>query len=287
MTLIGSRFVTELKGGMHPRYELPRSAGFQKKQDEIWLPNELVTSAAGEVTAIERVRQTTDVMKLRLLIDLYHQQNLVDDCGVSRGCIYESYERTQIAESGIFTIWGFSRCSTYCYRDNEAVAPHEAELDKKFFERFNTLNELGLVVVTPYLCESDTPEAEIIHPLGTVFDCDDLSLVAEEAALRVLPEQYEYEIENHDFFVPVPRHVGNVAVVGIAQTLYRPKTSLTAAGKAHHVDRISEYRESYGSMAQDNMQHQGGIKVGSRGDQGDFKVASKNVVLDQGKHQRT
>ncbi len=266
MTLLNSGFVNVLKGGRHPKYELLRSTGFQTKRDEIWLPNELVTGAAGEVTAIERVRQTADVMRLKLLVDLYYQQNLVDDCGIARACVYKSYDRKRIAESGVFTIWGFSCTATYyCYRNNEAVSPHYCRDNELFFDRFGTLCDLGLIVVTPYLCESDAPDAEIIHPLGNVFDCEDLSLVVEEAVMRMLPEQYEHETDFHEFLVPVPRHVGNVAVVGIAQTLFRPRTSLTAAGKAHHVDRISAYREAYENMAlEDDMQYQGYIKVGSR-----------------------
>jgi len=265
-TLLKSGYVKVIKRGKHPKYELLRSSGFQAKRDEIWLPNELITSAAGEVTAIERVRQTADVMRLRLLIDLYHQQNLVDDCGIARACVFYSYDRKRIAKSGIFTIWGFSRSATYhCYANNEAVSPHHFRDGALFFERFGTLCDLGLIVVTPYLCESDAPDAEIIHPLGSVFDCEDLSLVVGEAVMRMLPEQYEHETDFHEFVVPVPHHVGHVAVVGIAQTLFRPRTSLTAAGKAHHVDRISAYREAYENMAlEDDMQYQGYIKVGSR-----------------------
>ncbi len=263
--LVSSEYVNRLSGGNNPKYELPRSPRFQAKQDEIWLPNELVTGAAGEVTAIERIRQTADVMRLKLLIDLYRQQNLVDDCGIARACVYESFSRKKIAESGIYTVWGFSRGELCCYQHNEAVLPHQSGGEELFLDRFRTLLELGLVVITPYLCESDIPDAEIIHPLAEVFDCDNLSWVTEDAVYRLLPDQYQGEFMAHDFVVPVPRHVAKIAVVGIAQTRFRPKTSLTAAGKAHHIGRISEYRDAYEQMGVDNdMQYQGGIKVESR-----------------------
>ncbi len=248
-SLLQSEFVVGIRGGKHPKYELPRSSGFQEKKYEIWLPNELVTGINGEVTVIERIRQTGDVMRLRLLVELYHQQNLVDECGISRDCVFETYERKKLAESGIFDIWGFSRSSLSCNQDNEAVSPHIQDDDDLFLERFETLRDLGLVVMTPYLWDGDKPDAEIMHPLASVFDCDDLSLETEDAAFRMLPEQYSFEIESHDFIVPVHRHIGNVAVVGIAQTFFRPKTSLTAAGKAHHIDQISEYIDFYKEMA--------------------------------------
>jgi hypothetical protein len=263
--LLGSEYVNVICGGKNPKYELPRSPAFQEKRDEIWLPNELITGAVDEVTAIERVRQTGDVMRLRMLVDLYHQQNLVDDCGVARECIHESYERKRIAESGIYTIWGFSCDAMSCFPQNEAVSPHHVGDSDLFLERFNTLRDLGLVEVKPYLCETDKPDAEIIHPLDSVFGCEDLSLVMEEAVLNMLPDQYSGECCMHDFVVPVPRHIGNAAVIGIVQTRYRPKTSLTAAAKAHHIEQISSYRDAYEQMGiKDDVQYQGGIKVESR-----------------------
>jgi hypothetical protein len=49
--------------------------------DRIWLPNALVTSAAAETSPIELVPQGQDVVTLRLLINLYHAQNLRGDGG--------------------------------------------------------------------------------------------------------------------------------------------------------------------------------------------------------------
>jgi len=248
MVLLRSEFVINISNSTNPRYELVRSPGFKEKQDEIWIPNELITRAAGEDTAIERIRQTDDVMTLRLLIDLYHQQNLVDDSGIARGCVHERYDRKRIAGSGKYTIWGFTRSDLQFYRDNEILSPHFLQDDSLFVERFETLLDLGLLVMIPYLCESDSPDSEIIHSLGEEFDCDSVSVAVEDAVIRMLPEQYVYETERHDFVVPVLRHIRNVSVVGIAKTRFRPKTSLTAAGKAHHINQITKYANAYKQM---------------------------------------
>ena len=66
--------------------------------DWIWLPNALVTGAADETPPVELVRQTQDVMTLRLLVDLYHAQNLRDDGGVSRKLTWREYERSRWAD---------------------------------------------------------------------------------------------------------------------------------------------------------------------------------------------
>lgn len=53
--------------------------------DPIFLPNALMTGAAGETPPVELVRQTQDPMTLRLLVDLYHAQNLREDGGLPGG----------------------------------------------------------------------------------------------------------------------------------------------------------------------------------------------------------
>jgi hypothetical protein len=81
--------------------------------DRIWLPNTLVTSAAAETAPIELVRQGQDVMTLRLLVDLYHAQNLRDDGGISRKITWEEYERVKVGQQGPFDVWGFESVSLY------------------------------------------------------------------------------------------------------------------------------------------------------------------------------
>ena len=57
----------------------PKPAG--DPLDWIWLPNSLVVGAQVEVPPVELVRQTQDVMTLRMLVDFYHAQNLREDGG--------------------------------------------------------------------------------------------------------------------------------------------------------------------------------------------------------------
>jgi hypothetical protein len=50
----------------------------------IWLPNAFVTGATAETPPLELLRQSQDVMALRLAIDLYFSQNLREDSGICR-----------------------------------------------------------------------------------------------------------------------------------------------------------------------------------------------------------
>jgi hypothetical protein len=263
--LLKSPFVGTRRTGKHPIFELSRSDDFDQTRDFIWLPNEIVTGIDSEVPAIERIRQTGDVLCLRLFIELFYQQNLVDDCGISRHCFFLQFERKKFAESGPFDIWGFSRSALVYIPRNDAVLVHDEDTSEAFFDRLNQLISLGLIFVTPYLCEGPEPDDEIIHPFASVFDCDDLTIDAEEAVLRLLPEQYENELLNYELVAPVPRHISNVTVVGIGQTRHRPKTSLTAAGMAEHICQVQQYKLGYESMGvETDMQYQGYFKVNSR-----------------------
>jgi len=264
-SLLQSPFVHVKRSGKHPIYELHRSASFDPQCDLVWLPNEIITGIQNEVPAIERIRQHRDVLCLRQFVELFHQQNLVDDCGISRHCFSQQYERKKIAESGQYDIWGFSESSLVREPSSEGVNFDDESSPELFLERLNQLISLGLIQMTPYLCEGPGPDDEIIHPLASVFDCDDLNIATEEAVLRLLPDQYEGVLACHHFVAPVPRHISNVAVVGIGQTRHRPKTSLTAAGMAEHINQVEQYKKGYELMGiESEMQYQGYIKVNSR-----------------------
>ena len=111
--LISARLISQIQGGTKPRYDLLPSAEIVEAPDWIWLPNALVTGAAGEHSPVERVRQTQDVMTLRLLVDLYHEQNLREDGGISRRITWQRFERVKVGEQAQYVVWGF--CSKELY----------------------------------------------------------------------------------------------------------------------------------------------------------------------------
>ena len=80
----------------------------------IWLPNDLVRGLGeGADAPVERVRQTSDVMALRLLVDLYHAHDLRDDGGVGRHVVHGRWEREQVGQQGEYVVWGFPESSPF------------------------------------------------------------------------------------------------------------------------------------------------------------------------------
>lgn len=231
----------------------------------IWLPNEFVSGAADETPPVELVRQTQDVMTLRMIVDLYHAQNLADDGGVSHKFFYEEYERVKIGEHAQYTVWGFHASGTTwvtwkgpsrVHRRNELTDEEKNEgktpgID--FFRRLEQLVGLGLIEWVPYLFDGDGDDAEPIHPYGIGMSGTlegELSIKAHNAGRALLQDGQQKRANQDNFWLaPVPQHMGNVQMIGIARLRYRPKTKLTAAWWQELQKMGKRYLEKYDEIA--------------------------------------
>lgn len=146
-----------------------RTAGRTEKGDGlIWLPNALITGAATEIAPVELLRQSQDVMTLRLLIDLYYAQDLAEDAGLARHLIRQAYRRERIGQWAQYDIWAFEGedCTVYW------TGVMAAYRDSGFWDRLRTLVSLGLLEFVPTLFESDAGDAEPIHPCHRHSECE-------------------------------------------------------------------------------------------------------------------
>jgi len=236
------------------------------KPDLIWLPNELVDGAAGETPPLELVRQTQHAMTLRLFIDMYHAQNLREDGGVSRRFMWKKYARVKVGERAQLIVWGFASSGEWVNWESRLTAPHRREklTDEEiaagknpavdFFRRTAQLSDISLIEWVPHLVESAEESGEIIHPLcmgGSESIEDRLGRAAHEAGRALVTEgQYEWAIENgiHQL-VPVPRHISNVQMIGIARLRYRPHTRMTAAWWADLNANAEKHLARYAEIA--------------------------------------
>lgn len=246
--LCGAGLVT--KGGKptRPSYKL------QKEGALIWLPRTLIEGAAGETSPVDRMRQTQDPMALRLLIELYLSQNLREDGGISTKTTYRAYERRRAGEYASYVVWDFTGgLQTVVWTD--AAIPHKREARTQeevknrgadFFRRFGTLASLGLVEWVPYLY--DGPKGEPMYPMawdGLEIE-KELYEAATGAAERML-QGYATDIEG--LAVPVPKHIAEATLIGVARLKYRPHTALTSAWWAEHQSNCREAIEEYAALA--------------------------------------
>lgn len=243
----------------------------------IWLPNTLVDGAAKEQPPVERVRQTQDPMCLRLLVDLYGGQDLAADGGIGRKHVRQRHVRQRLCAHGPFSVWAFWSDNTtasnwtdltQCHQraptaDEKRDRPKEGDA-VDIFRRLKHLEALGLIEWVLYLFESDSPDAEVIHPLGTLGResgrveeqlADRLTAAANRAACSMLNAEgrdfvQKYPPERCSMqLVPVLHHIANVAVVGVARLRYRPHTKNTAAWWAELHEKGARWVARYEAMA--------------------------------------
>lgn len=240
---------------------LSPSAKCKRDADWIWLPNAFVDGAAGEIAPLELARQTGDPKVLQLLVDLYHQQNLAENGGVHWRRIRYVFEKSFIARRGALSVWAFSPKCKEVWPNTPFVQKHmtgDQDAGGKdtglahFWGRWDAIVTLGLIEEVPHLIDSDTNEGEIIHPFavdnGEPFERE-LAAVAQRAAVALLTdvevEQARSRLGRSVLLAPVPAHLGNVALVGIARLRYRPRTAATAAWLDQWHERCAKHRVMY------------------------------------------
>lgn len=246
-----SRFVTVLNGGNHPRYKLEWPDQERKDADLIWLPNQIVVGVGGEATPLARVRQTGDPLMLRLFVELYYYQNLVEHWGIPRDIVSRRYIKKTLAEIGQFDVLAFDWETTTSYPHHPVNCPiyNRADTDEQgkddYFRAIHTLTSLGLLEWVPMLCEcGDDPHAEIVYPLVEVFDSYEIPDAITSWLDKNLPDIRLHQSEEHEFVAPIYRHYQKATVVGIARTRYRANTSLTSAARA----RLAQYEQQVAAM---------------------------------------
>jgi hypothetical protein len=269
------------------------------RPDWIWLPNSIIDGAAGETPPIELIRQSQRPSALRLFVDLYHAQGLARDGGVHWRQLRRVYERHKVGERGIYVIWGFREVTTEAWGTAFFVAPHltgQTEMVKQldgtikhedpgwpeFWQALGILTSTGLVDFVGHVVDADTEAGNVLHPyaVGNGEEAErtiaDLAHLAGQA--MVTDGQRSWAEGNGLLLLPVPKHVEQVQLVGLARLKYRARTTATAAwfGSA---EEWASWARSYeqlrmealcGSVAQPfatSTGHQWGIKGRSTGDQ--------------------
>ncbi len=257
--LVDNDVIKRLRGGTKPRYRLLDARGSRKLDPEstYWLPNGIVMGVADEMPPLARIRESQDPMLLTLFIDLYSEQNLLEDGGVSQAVYRTIYSKEKINERAEFDVFGFNVNRTHLTWDTKIVKKHfrnEDDLTEEeirngsnctidFFSRIETLRSLGLVERITHLFDNED-EGEIIHELN-----DELDMAARSASESLLSEHHHVDYE---FLIPLSRHLKGATVISTYRTTYRPRTSLTGGWyeesqkrNRHHHDKYTRIMERF------------------------------------------
>jgi hypothetical protein len=249
--------------GRLPRYKIAVS----KQPRWIWLPNEIVTGANGERPPLAMIHPSGDVMLLRLFVDLYDAQNLVEDGGVSRGVAWQNYDRSETGRYGEFIIFGFGQHGrNWVSIEADLVKPHirqlsvrEREVGRKagkdsrgidFWRRLGQLLAMGLAEWVPHLFGNESADAEIIHPygMGSSDSIEDrLGRAAHQAGFAALTNAQRDRVREHGYrLAPMfSSQFQNAHMLGVLRMRYRTRSAMTAIWAARKAETCEEYIAIY------------------------------------------
>jgi hypothetical protein len=201
--LIDAGFVTKVKEGKHPKFDIaPSETG-----EYLWLPKTFITGAAGEVPPLKLLWQTGSVEVFRLMMDYYWLTDISQEGGLWQ--IWKDYKSEKMGDHAQFHLIAFNDTVT------RTADPSFDERYESLWEAFNIILDLGLIYEVPYLF---TSEGEIVFPLINPFTQEELPQLTQAFEER-MPELYLSASCTHDYCLLVPRHMTSAEV----KTLYIPK----------------------------------------------------------------
>lgn len=259
----------------------PPTYHLAKDGQPIWLPRSLVDGAGAETPPIQLIRQTHDVLLLRLLVDLYAHHNLPEYEGLSTDLIYATYgERAHVkeyGEHGGWSVWQFDDSTSWVSlgADCDAlVQPHrinpkrltaaakaewkrlrpgrEIDATTAFWHRYHLLRSWKLIEIVPYLFDGPLPDGAPLlpfHPGSPIALERELARAAQAKAEECLADWQLARLAERGTggpVVPIPLHITNVTMIGIVRLHYRPHTTMTAGWLANRQANLESWIERFG-----------------------------------------
>jgi hypothetical protein len=241
--LIDAGFVTKVKEGKHPKFDIaPSETG-----EYLWLPKTFITGAAGEVPPLKLLWQTGSVEVFRLMMDYYWLTDISQEGGLWQ--IWKDYKSEKMGDHAQFHLIAFNDTVT------RTADPSFDERYESLCEAFNIILDLGLIYEVPYLF---TSQGEIVFPLIHPFTQEELPQLTQAFEER-MPELYLSASCTHDYCLLVPRHMTSPEVKALYIPKYRPHNQRYAEALEISEQRINQGLCLYQGVHQGEYQgvHQG------------------------------
>lgn len=262
--LEGAKLASVTKEGTRPIRKLTIPKDLERA---LWLPNTLVDGAGNEVPPVTRLRQAQNLEHLQAFIELYGLQDLTGDGGLPRSLVRAPFDRERIADTGQFTVWGFTRNDTrYCCDIGPLARFNGRKVgkDSASWGFLLALERMGLLQTVDYLAEGESFDAELLHPLTGDADADKVTAAAfcwkESIAAQDGKSWIMHRGEQFHYVLPVIRDFAAPAVVGVSRLMYRPHTKLTAAWWAQQRDTCERFAAIYNTLAVGDFQQAANIR---------------------------
>jgi len=222
--LINAGFVTKVKGGKHPRFEITPS----ETNEYLWLPKTFITGAASEKPPLNLLWQTGSIEVFRLMMDYYWLTDIYQEGGMWQ--IWTDYETEKLGSHAQFKLFGFREADSYS-ADPELINRYDS-----MWNAFTTILGLGLIYEVPYLL---TSQDEIIFPLIHPFTQAELPQLTELPAAR-MSDVYLSVMSTCNYSLLVPKHIMSPKMKALYIPRYQPHNKRYAEALEISEQRINQ-----------------------------------------------
>jgi len=224
----------------------------------IFLPVGLVTGVTGADTSMLcRMRETGDVLALRLLIDLYGEVTLDAPYAVAipamRGYADQPETAEKALEMGAHAIWELAEmtASQSVSLDRKRYLA-KGEANTKFWDRVRLLGKVGATQTEPWLCSAAGEDADPIFPMTADAKVREFADAAARALLVGQYSEREWKSEAHPrALVVLPVHHQMPAVLWLTKLRIEADTPGRRGAYGERQRIIAHWIEQYDRLARE------------------------------------
>ena len=273
-----ARLAERIRNGLQPTSKVDRATAAEgqalgwlaRERQGLWrfleepegraafIPKSVVMRDDGQPSIVERLRQTRDPKALQLLVDLYAQQDLAELDGVDRLTLRRTFSRKSVLATGLHQLWWFKEEHTAT--NWRGLEHHHANKNlDAFWLNIRRLEDLGAIEWVYYLAEDAEGDAELVYPVavvrsGQVVRGELESVTGQWATLAAAVLHPGEDVNRFDefadqapvaFTLPGPRHMGEVALVGVLRMRNRAWTTNTSRWRQTAERRAQEAVEGF------------------------------------------
>lgn len=228
-----------------------------------FIPKTLVRRDDGQPSIVERLREARDPEALQLLVDFYAQQDLTERDGIDRLTLRRRFSRKSVVATGMHQLWQFTDEGQWT--NWRGLERHHARKDPDtFWRNVRRLEDLGAIEWAYHLAEDDQPDAALVYPVALVRSgkvvpgaLESVSGAWATLAAAVLhPGDDVDRFDEFDgqapeaFTLVAPRHMGEVALVGVLRMRNRAWTTNTSRWRRIAQERAQQAVEGFRRIAE-------------------------------------
>ena len=268
--LIAAKLVkhTPSSSRLSPQYELPI---VPTEAEPIFLPVQLITGLSGETPILRRIRETGDMLLLRMLIDLYGLIEVDATYGVPIANIREDTDKgtpsaRKVAEIGAHTVWAL-KLGNMQWVAGDWTDPHQVKGASgtakwsELWERFGLLKKIGAVWFEPWVFDGEALDAEPLFPVDPAVlyrhnsgdDEAKLTALAFETCRELIGDERSYLLDKHelDILAPLTGHHRTPALRGVLRMRVEPDTPGHRLAYRSRKMTVEQYTRAFAQVQED------------------------------------